>query len=161
MEIVQNDHALSCLQTTQDRQRRNDGFLAATRDALVSALRQIAAYIQSLALDTVSAVLSSGFDVVIPNHTQTPLARPVLNDLDNSITTQLQLSMQAVTNAKAYQVQFQNGTAAWQELGIFPNTRGILLKGLTPGSIYSVRVRAVGGSTQYSDWSDPISLMAT
>lgn len=140
---------------------KDTAALSEARDALVSALRQIAAYIQSLGLDSVSSVLSSGFDVVIPKHTQTPLSRPVLTSLDNSMTTQLQLSMQAVTNAKAYQVQFQNGTGTWQELGIFPNTRGIVLKSLTPGSIYSVRVRAIGGSTQYSDWSEPISIMAT
>ncbi len=77
------------------------------------------------------------------------------------MTTQLLLRMQAVTNAKAYQVQYHNGTATWQELGIFPNTRGIRLTALTPGSVYTVRARAVGGSTQYSEWSDPISLMAT
>src|SRR5258706_282971 len=33
------------------------------RDALISALRQIAAYIQSLALSNLSDLLSSGFDV--------------------------------------------------------------------------------------------------
>jgi hypothetical protein len=31
--------------------------------------------------------------------------------------------------------------------------------GLIPGSIYSMQVRAVGGSTGYSDWSDPVSHM--
>jgi hypothetical protein len=140
---------------------KDTAALNEARDALVSALRRTAAYIQSLALDNLSSVLSSGFDVVIPNHTQTPLAQPVLNSLDNSVSTQLQLSMQAVPNARAYQVQYCSGTGAWQEMGIFPSTRGIVLKNLTPGTVYSMRVRAVGGSTQYSDWSASISLMAT
>jgi len=39
--------------------------------------------------------------------------------------------------------------------------RRIVLLGLTPGTIYFVRVRAIGGSTGYSEWSVPVSLMCT
>jgi hypothetical protein len=34
------------------------------------------------------------------------------------------------------------------------------LYGLTPGTTYSLQVRAVGGSTGYSDWSDAVSHMS-
>jgi hypothetical protein len=130
------------------------------RDALVLALRQIAAYVQSLALPNVSQVLSSGFDVVTPNTAQSPLLQPVFT-LDNSLTGQLTVNLQAVTNAKAYHVQFGIGTGAWQEAGIYPNTRNIVLANLTPGTVYNVRIRAIGGSTQYSEWSATMSAMAT
>jgi hypothetical protein len=33
--------------------------------------------------------------------------------------------------------------------------------GLIPGTIYTVAARAIGGSTGYSDWSLPTSIMAT
>ena len=66
-----------------------------------------------------------------------------------------------MTGAKAYQVQSCVGTGSWQEAGIFPNTKDIIITNLTPGTAYTVRVRAVGGSTQYSPWSASISLMAT
>jgi hypothetical protein len=126
----------------------------------VAALRQIAGYVQSLAVTlTLSQVLSSGFDVVIPNSTQSPLDQPVFT-LDNSTTMQLAVYLTAVTNAKAYQVQFSSGTGAWQEAGIYPNTKGIILDSLTPGTVYNVRIRAVGGSTQYSDWSATMSKMS-
>jgi hypothetical protein len=131
------------------------------KDALVAALRQEAGYVQSLCVTlSLSQVLSSGFDVVIPNNTQTPLSQPVFT-LDNSTTAQLAIYLTAVPNAKAYQVQFSTGTGAWQEAGIYPNTKGIVLTNLTPGTIYNVRVRAVGGSTQYSPWSATVSIMAT
>jgi len=131
------------------------------RDALISALRQTAGYVQTVALTlTLSQVLSSGFDVVIPNNTQTPLSQPVFT-LDNSTTTQLTVNLQAVPNAKAYQVQFFSGAGAWQEAGIYPNTKGIVLTNLTPGTTYNVRIRAIGGSTQYSEWSATVSMMAT
>jgi hypothetical protein len=131
------------------------------KDALVAALRQEAGYVQSLCVTlTLSQVLSSGFDVVIPNNAQTPLSQPVFT-LDNSTTTQLSVYLTAVPNAKAYQVQFSSGAGAWQEAGIYPNTKGIILDSLTPGTIYNVRVRAVVGSVQYSDWSATMALMAT
>ena len=43
--------------------------------------------------------------------------------------------------------------------GLFTGSRAMLLSGLTPGTIYAVHVRTVGGSTNYSDWSDPVSHM--
>jgi hypothetical protein len=131
------------------------------REALISALRQTAGYVQSLAPTlTVSQVLSSGFDVANASSTPSPLDQPVFS-LDNSMTTQLGVGLSVVPNAKAYQMQFSTGTGAWLEAGIFPNTKGIVLTNLTPGTIYNVRIRAVGGSTQYSPWSATVSKMAT
>ena len=131
------------------------------RDALVSAMRQWAAYVQSLVPTlTVSQVLTSGFDVVNPNTTPMPLDQPVFT-LDNSMTTRLAIWLTAVTNAKAYQMQYAIGAGPWLEAGIFPNTKNIVLTNLTPGTVYNVRIRAIGGSTQYSEWSATVSLMAT
>jgi hypothetical protein len=31
------------------------------------------------------------------------------------------------------------------------------IDGLTPGTTYMFQVRAIGGSTRYSDWSNPVS----
>jgi hypothetical protein len=36
----------------------------------------------------------------------------------------------------------------------------IIFNRLTPGTIYMVRVPALGGSTGQCDWSDPVSHMA-
>jgi hypothetical protein len=33
--------------------------------------------------------------------------------------------------------------------------------GLTPGTVYTVEIRGVGGTTGTGDWSDPVSHMAT
>ncbi|HEY5298880.1 MAG TPA: fibronectin type III domain-containing protein [Verrucomicrobiae bacterium] len=131
------------------------------REALVSALRQTAAYITSLVPTlTLSQILSSGFDVVNTNTTPYPLTQPGFT-LDNSTSGQLFVYLQAVTNAKAYQLQYSGSDGAWQEAGIYPNTKGIVLANLTSGTIYNARIRAVGGSTQYSEWSATVSMMAT
>ena len=47
----------------------------------------------------------------------------------------------------------------WVPGGISTKSRSIVMSGLTPGQVYSVQVRAIGGSTGYSDWSDPSSHM--
>jgi len=131
------------------------------RDAMNVALRQNAAYVQSLtATLTLSQIYTSGYDVVNTNRTQSPLIQPVLSGLDNSLTTKLLVQFGMIPNAKAYQVQFSTGTGAWQEAGIFPSTKNVLITSLTPGTTYNVRVRAIGGSTQYSEWSAPMPMMA-
>lgn len=141
---------------------KDTAALQEARDALVSALRRIAAYIQSLGLSNVSDALTSGFDVVIWNNVQSPLDTPVLTALDNSTSGQLRLRLQAVANARGYQAQWSaDGGKTWQEAGIFSNSRDIILPNLTPGTVYAARVRALGGSERYSGWSGSISLMAT
>lgn len=88
------------------------------RDALVSALRQIAAYIQSLGLTNMSDVLTSGFDVVMPHgNTPTPLTTPMITP-DNSESTKLKVGLWAVPHAKAYQLQCStDGGKMWSEAG--------------------------------------------
>jgi hypothetical protein len=126
------------------------------RLALLAALRQNAAYVQSLALTNLEDIFSTGYDVVSTNRTQSPLTTPVFA-LDNSFPGQIAVDLSAVANAKSYQVQYSIGAGAWQELGIFPNTRGIIISSLTQATIGNVRIRAIGGSTQYSQWSATVS----
>jgi hypothetical protein len=134
---------------------------AQARDAVIAALRQIAGYIQSLGLTNPADVLSSGFDIIVPGqNTQSPLVQPTFT-LDNSVPGQLWINLQAVPNAKSYHVQYCIGSAAWIDLGIFPNTRNIFIPDTVAGTVYSVRIQAIGGSIQYSPWSGVISLMST
>jgi hypothetical protein len=140
--------------------QKDTAALKEARNELVAALRQIAAYIQSLNL-TESQVLTLGFDVVVWSNTKITLLAPTGITLDNSSSTQLGVYLSAVAGAKAYHVQYCIGTGAWLEAGIWPNTRDIYLLNLTPGTIYTVRIRAIGGSTQYGPWSASISLMCT
>jgi hypothetical protein len=38
---------------------------------------------------------------------------------------------------------------------VYTNSRAMTIAGLVPGSTYMLQTRAVGGSTGYSDWSNP------
>jgi hypothetical protein len=128
------------------------------RAALEIVLRQEASYVQGIAGQNLSTLLSSGFEAASTNHASTQLDTPTIVGLDNGLTTQLILRMQPVANARAYEVQTKNG-GGWTPAGVFTQTRAIVLPGLTPGQDYTVQARAIGGSTGYSDWSDPVSHM--
>jgi hypothetical protein len=137
------------------RSEKNDG-----REVLVTSLRQSAAYVQSVASQDLTLLLSSGFQAVSTNRAQSPLDTPVVVGINNSSSTQLILRVQPVLNAKSYEVQYKNG-AGWLPGGIFTQARRIVLTGLVPGTTYTVQVRAIGGSTGSSNWSAPQSCMAT
>jgi hypothetical protein len=132
------------------------------RQALLDALDANAMYVQSLARYDMAMLLSSGYQAASTNRAQTQLPAPTIQSLDNEMSTQLVLRLSPVANAYCYEVQVSigAGTSAWQAAGSFTAARKIILTNLTPGTIYNVRARAIGGSTGYSDWSDPQSHMA-
>ena len=35
----------------------------------------------------------------------------------------------------------------------------MIVTGLTPGTVYAIQVRALGGTTGSGDWSDPVAHM--
>ena len=96
---------------------------------------------------------------------KTPLAKPSHVTVDNGNTGQLLVKVKPIANAKCYEVRYAalgagGAPGPWQSGGLFTNSRSMPLNGLTPGTNYSLDVRAVGGSTGYSDWSDPVSHMS-
>ena len=140
--------------------RKDSAAYTEARDNLIMALRQTAAYIQSLNL-TESQVLTSGFDVVVWNKTKITLVGPAMTGLDNSMSGQLGVEFQALYGAKAYQVQYCVVAGPWVDAGIWPNTKDIVIPNLAPGIVHSVRVRGIGGETRYGPWSVVLSLMVT
>ena len=143
---------------------RGDGKLPTAiknerREALETALRQDASYVQSLTAQDLPGLLTSGFEAVSTNRTPAPLPAPVINGLEYAPDHQIIVRLGPVENAKSYEVQKKNG-GGWEAAGVFGSTRGILIGGFTPGQMYVVQVRAVGGSLKYSEWSQPASVMA-
>lgn len=131
------------------------------RAALVAALRQLASYVQTVAGDNLPVLLSSGFQPVSQNTSQLPLPKPVVENIDNFQSTKLLMRLKAMPNMKALEARRKHGTNDWQPAGIFTQARKVVQEGLTPGTTYDFQFRAHGGSTGVSDWSDPISHMAT
>jgi hypothetical protein len=133
----------------------------AARDALIALLRQQASYVQSVANNDLTVILSSGFQVNNTNTAQSPLDKPAIQAVENAASTQLLVRLSPIDNARAYEVRLSYGTSGWQGAGVFTQARRVVLQNLVPGTSYNIQARAVGGSTGYSDWSDPVSHMAT
>jgi hypothetical protein len=132
------------------------------RAALEDAGRKNAGYVEIIASHDLETLLSSGYLPASTNKAQSPLDQPMITELSNLASTQLLLRITPINTAKAYQVQTSiNGGVAWQEAGIFTQARRIVLMNLVPGTLYNVRVRAIGGSTGASEWSQPMPQMAT
>lgn len=139
------------------------GFTAAKdaeRDELLPLLRTQASYVQTVSNDDAAVILSSGFSVNSTNRTSAPLAKPSIDVIENNASTQLLVKVTTIPNARAYEVRINSGDGKWVNAGVFTKSRYILLENLTPGSTYTIQVRAVGGKTGYSDWSDPVSHMS-
>jgi hypothetical protein len=49
----------------------------------------------------------------------------------------------------------------WTLVGVYAYGRGIVLPRLTTAQSYSVRVRGIGGSMGYSEWSDAVTRVVT
>jgi hypothetical protein len=133
----------------------------AARDKLISILRDEAHYVQSIAKNNLVALLSSGFTDIDRNTAQSALAHPFIKAVLNQHSEQLWLRVKRVPNARNYQVRIKAGDGDWVDAGVHPQARKIVLTGLTPGTVYQIQVRALGGRTNYSNWSMTATKMAT
>jgi hypothetical protein len=137
----------------------------AKRDALVTLLRQLASYVQANHDNDLAKLLASGFEAVSTSRASVPLETPTIKDILNGMSGQLILRVSRIDNAKAYEVRYAligpNGAPGlWLTGGLHTSSRSMPVGGLTPGGNYQFQVRAIGGSTGYSDWSDPVSHMS-
>ncbi len=131
------------------------------RSVLTDMLRELAAYVQSVAKNDLTVILSSGFTVNKTDRTRRPLPKPVITNIDNFASTQLMVSMPPLENARSYEFRTRVGDGDWKTVAITTKARNVILGGFTPGATYDLQGRGVGGTTGYSDWSDPVSHMAT
>ena len=129
------------------------------RAVVVASLRALANYVQGAAND-LPTLLSSGFQAVNRNTSSSPLDKPAVLAVENVASTQLLVRLSPISNARAYEVRVGYGPNGWQGAGVFTQARRVVLENLTPGTKYDIQARAVGGSTGYSDWSDPVAHMA-
>jgi hypothetical protein len=146
------------------------GGRAATADknnkheALLGVLRKLKHYVEDHCGNDPAVLLSSGFQPFSSVRNYAPLANPVIFSIDYGLSGELSLKITPLTRAKCYEVRLakvdaNNSIGSWQPAGLFTSTKSIVIKGLSPGTTYVFQVRAVGGTTGYSDWSNPVSRM--
>jgi len=134
------------------------------QDALIALLRQLKHYVEDHCGNDVAVVLSSGFQPALTTRTRAPLVNPEILAVDLGSSGELVLKVTPIARAKCYEVRLTaagagNVQGSWQTAGLFTNSRSITVGHLTPGTTYTFQVRAVGGSTGYSEWSNQVSRM--
>jgi hypothetical protein len=132
------------------------------RSELIAILSRLAHFVQDTCEGDVAAVLNAGFTVVSSSRATSALHKPAIANIDFGNTTQLVIRVTPVERARCYEVEAAaigaGGVAeAWRRVGLYTNSRAITVTGLTPLTTYVFQVRAVGGSTGCSDWSDAVS----
>jgi hypothetical protein len=131
------------------------------RQELLKILRKIAGYVQ-ITSGTREDVLSAGFDTRSTNRARVPLDKPEAVMVKNGVTAQLIAALNhPVKNTSMYEGRASSdGGQTWMTSVFTGDSRHIIFNGLTPGQTYTIQVRAMGGSTGHSDWSDPVSHMS-
>jgi hypothetical protein len=132
------------------------------RQALLAALRQQALYVELTSNGDLAKLLSSGFEAQSTNRASSPLPQPQNLWIKNGGTGQLIASVNPIKNATMYEgrAKLIEDGAAWLPSVFTGDSKHITFTGLTRGKDYTIQVRAIGGSTGQSDWSDPSSHMA-
>ena len=147
-----------------------NGGPAATADkrnkkaALIGLLRRLRPYVEDKCGNNLSVLLSSGFQAAVTTGVRSPLANPSILNVGFGNSMEMVLRVTPIAHAKCYEVRratvgAENTPGTWQAAGMFTNSRSMTIDGLTPGTTYMLQVRAIGGSTRYSDWSNPVSRM--
>jgi len=133
------------------------------QEALITILRKLKHYVEDNCGNDLAVLLSSGFQAAATTRNRSPLANPSILSVDLGNSAELMLKVTPIARAKCYEVRMAavgtgNVPAPWQTAGLFTASR-IMIANLVPGTIYVFQVRAVGGSTGYTDWSNPVSRM--
>ncbi len=133
----------------------------AARAALVAALNKDASYVDIECDDDITILLSSGFEPVSMNRTQVVLAPPKILDVTVRQSGELKVSIGGDPNRKSILGRIKPLGGEFGPVISFKNSRNIIFAGCIAGTAYVMQLCGLGGSTGQSDWSDPITKIAT
>ena len=132
------------------------------REELVALLQNLAFYVQVASNNSLSVLLSSGFQPVSTNRAQAQLDTPAVIRITPGVSGQSLATLSAVLNSRCMELQVaevaEDGTPGpFASVGLFTNSRNIPVNNQVPGRMYGYQGRAIGGLTGYSDWSDVVT----
>jgi hypothetical protein len=85
-----------------------------------------------------------------------PLPAPTGIVVTNDGEGKFNVLVEPVKNCSMYEGRAKPDGGTWGTSVFTGDSRHILFDGLTPGAMYTIQIRALGGSTGTSDWSDPV-----
>jgi DNA-binding transcriptional LysR family regulator len=121
------------------------------------AMRVTAFYCQTTCRRDLPTFLTSGFQAASKNNSQSELDAPSILGIDNDKPGELDVHLSGSSNAVGYELQTSPDGITWTTVKFSTQARTIALIGLVFGTNQHVRARALGGSTEASQWSQPMS----
>ena len=132
------------------------------REIVTRMLRQLGHFVEANCKDDMSIFLSSGYQPVSTTRTKQPVTQPHILGVDNGNAGELIVRVKSILNAHSFEVRYvplgAGGTPGTASTAAFTDPRSMSIKGLTPGTVYTFQVRALG-ALGHSDWSDFASRM--
>lgn len=156
----------ACLAAASAGDRNRIADRQAARQVLQGDLTLIAPYLQTMCQGDRVILGSTGFPLRrLTARSAVALAPPAPDNVVASrgtLSGTLSLSCRRIPGAGSYEVQVATADPTvegnWSNAGTFKNCRSMIVAGLIPGKICSVRVRAIG-SAGPGAWCAPSSLM--
>ena len=127
---------------------------------------ELAHYVEANCNDDLATFLLAGFQPASSAKTPPqPLEQPTVVVEPGAVTGQMKAKIGSVPKALAYQLQYApvpsggGPPASWTKQ-LITSTKPTIIEGLTPGTIYTFQIRALG-RLGFTNWSDAINRMAT
>ena len=137
------------------------------KQVVVRMLRQLAHYVEANCKDDINILLSSGFAPINTVRKPSESLSQSIRRIDSSpVSGQLQVTLVSLRSAFSYELRWTpvvgpgEPPAPWTVQPVPKARPPVLVTGLTPGATYRFQVRDLTESG-YTDWSDPVSRMAT
>ena len=131
------------------------------QDTLVALLDRQANYVENIAQNNPEIILSAGFDLASHSHAPALVTGTAILAVTNDASTKLGLKVQIDPNGWAYEIQASTAPGVWVHWETYTDPHDIQLLNLTSGQTYGLRARVLGSNNQRSEWSGPVSHMAT
>jgi hypothetical protein len=126
--------------------------------AHIGLLRQLAGFVQTRHNNDLALLLRSGFKARSTARTTLVLTRPEGLTVTNGGLGQLIGKVKKVKGCNMYEARATQEGGAPLPSVFTSDSQHILLNDLTPGVMYKIEVRCLGGADPgYTDWSDPTS----
>jgi hypothetical protein len=127
---------------------------------------ELAHYVEANCNDDLATFLLSGFQPASSTKTPPqPLDQPSITLEPGPVTGQMKAKIGSVPKALSYHLHYApvpsggGAPATWTDQ-IITSTKPTIIEGLTPGTIYTFQVRALG-RLGFTNWSDAVNRMVT
>jgi hypothetical protein len=136
------------------------------KDTVVKLLVQLAHYGEANCHGDMTVFLSSGFTPISSSRTSAPpVSEAIRKIVQGPNSGQVQITPLRDPEAFCYEVRWapagtDAGTGSWKSQPIPTIRPATVISGLTPATAYVFQVRAVT-KAGYTDWSDPVTRVAT